>query len=251
MRIRRGLLFWGLFLIPLGGLPLLTRAGALDAAVFADAWRFWPLVLVALGLSLLLGRHRAGIVGLMAVALVLGSLAGGALASGRVWFGSIGDCAGTGPDTQALDESGTISGVAMVSIDLDCGSADLATTALSGWTVHADYRGRPPTIDASGTSLALRSPDRSAPRHHAWTIAVPAAQLGAVDLRANAGSASLDLAGANLTRLEADANAADLLIDAGSASVGRLSVSVNAGRVGGRCAVARDDLRLDATPGGQ
>lgn len=37
MRIRRGLLFWGLFLIPLGGIPLLARAGTIDAARFADA----------------------------------------------------------------------------------------------------------------------------------------------------------------------------------------------------------------------
>ena len=83
MRIRRGLLFWGLFLIPLGGIPLLARAGTIDPAVFADVWRLWPLVLVAIGLTLLLGRYRAGLIGVVAVALLLGSLAGGALASGR------------------------------------------------------------------------------------------------------------------------------------------------------------------------
>ena len=66
MRIRRGLLFWGLFLIPLGGISLLTRVGTIDPAVFVDAWRLWPLVLVVIGLTLLLGRYRAGLIGVIA-----------------------------------------------------------------------------------------------------------------------------------------------------------------------------------------
>jgi hypothetical protein len=44
MRIRPGLLFWGIFFLLLGGIPLLVRAGVLDANVLADAWRLWPLL---------------------------------------------------------------------------------------------------------------------------------------------------------------------------------------------------------------
>ena len=58
MRVRRGPLFWGVFLVLLGGIPLLVRTGAIDGAVFADAWRFWPLILVAVGLAILVTFFR-------------------------------------------------------------------------------------------------------------------------------------------------------------------------------------------------
>jgi hypothetical protein len=83
MRVRRGLLFWGLLLLPLGAIPLLERAGVVAASQLTEVWRLWPLVLVALGLGLLLGRGRAGALGTALLALVLGILGGGALASRR------------------------------------------------------------------------------------------------------------------------------------------------------------------------
>ena len=49
MRIRRGHLFWGLLLIPLGAIPLLVRAGTLDATRLGDTGRFWPLTLCRIG----------------------------------------------------------------------------------------------------------------------------------------------------------------------------------------------------------
>ncbi len=93
MHIRRGFLFWGLFLIPLGAIPLLVRADVLSADRFDDIWRFWPLLLIGVGLAILLGRGRAGLVGTAVVAVVLGTLGGGALASGNMWVGAITDCA--------------------------------------------------------------------------------------------------------------------------------------------------------------
>ena len=68
MRIRRGLVFWGLLLIPLGGIPLLARAGVLPSDVISDAWRLWPLVLVAFGILLLVGRTRASLAATVIVA---------------------------------------------------------------------------------------------------------------------------------------------------------------------------------------
>ena len=72
MRIRSGLLFWGLFFILLGGLPLLVRAGALDPNAFSEAWRLWPLLLVAFGVALIFGRSRAGILATVVAAVALG-----------------------------------------------------------------------------------------------------------------------------------------------------------------------------------
>ena len=107
MRIRRGFLFWGLFLIPLGAIPLLVRGGYLSEDLLTNAWQLWPLILIGLGLALLLGRSQAGLIGTVVVALTLGGLAGAALASGPGWIGSITECAGPGGDMDELDTEGT------------------------------------------------------------------------------------------------------------------------------------------------
>jgi Domain of unknown function (DUF5668) len=77
MRIRRGLLFWGLFLIPVGALTLLVRGGYLDGEAVRDAWRLWPLVLVGIGLAILLGLTRGAAVGTAISGIVLGLIVGG------------------------------------------------------------------------------------------------------------------------------------------------------------------------------
>jgi hypothetical protein len=53
--MRRGEAFWGLLLVLLGGLFLLSAAGFLVGDVFG--W-FWPILLIALGMWILLDRPR-------------------------------------------------------------------------------------------------------------------------------------------------------------------------------------------------
>ena len=60
MRIRRGFLFWGLFLIPLGAIPLLVRGGYLSEDLLTNAWQLWPLILVGIGVALLVYALRPG-----------------------------------------------------------------------------------------------------------------------------------------------------------------------------------------------
>ena len=52
MRINRGLLNWGVFLIALGGIPLAVDQGWLDSDVARDLGQLWPLLLVGIGLGL-------------------------------------------------------------------------------------------------------------------------------------------------------------------------------------------------------
>ncbi len=127
MRIRRGPLFWGLLLIPLGAIPLLARAGYLDASRFGDVGRFWPLILVGIGVAILLGRGRASLIGTAVVALLLGTLGGAALATGNLAVGGITDCT-VRPGQLTDTEGGAFDGRASITIDLDCGSVDVATT---------------------------------------------------------------------------------------------------------------------------
>ena len=230
MRIRRGLLFWGLFLIPLGAVPLLVRAGAVDAAGLAGAWRLWPIILIALGLALVAGRSQVAVIGTAVTAIILGVAAGGALATGNPWFGLLGDCATGRNTTSQLDQSGSFQSSAAVRLNLSCGTLQASTGDGSDWALHADYSGPPPTIAASADRLEIRSPDSGGSRRQAWNLSLPSAALGALDLQANAGSGTINLAGAEVGNLSAEINAFDLSVDASEAKVERLDLTLNAGR---------------------
>ena len=231
MRIRRGLLFWGLVLVPLGAIPLLARAGIVDPNALADAWRLWPLALVAIGLALVLGRGQSGLLGVAIAGLVLGIAGGSALASGNAWFGTFSGCGDSGAPALADQRGDAFDGPAAVSLRVRCGSVDLTAGPVTGWSVDARYGSQPPAIDVAGSSLRVAAPDEGAIGRQEWSIQVPATSLRDVDLRANAAAANLRLGDASLDRLAATVNAADLLIDAGGGGIGTVDVSMNAGRV--------------------
>jgi hypothetical protein len=229
MRVRRGLLFWGLLLIPLGAIPLVGRAGGLDASWLAQAWRLWPIVLICVGLAVLVGRTRAALVGTAAIALTIGSIGGAALAAPQSWIGAVSDCDFSSP-RQALDRSGTFSAAASVRLDIRCGSVELTASDGPDWALAAQYRTSQPIVESSGNRLSIRSAT-DGPSNDEWTVTVPAEQIGAVDLRANAAASTLRLGDAALTRLVADVNAGDLQIDAADAAIQRVTITMNAGRV--------------------
>src|SRR6478609_5400039 len=189
MRVRRGLLFWGLLLIPLGAIPLLARSGAIDPARLADAWRLWPLILVGIGVAILASRTRFALVG------------------------AVSGCGFGNETTRQLDQAGELGGNAQVRLELDCGSIDFRAGGDAGWTIHAAYRGDPPTIQAESNRLSVGTPS-GGDRQQDWTIGVPAAQLGALDMTANAATSTVDLGTAAMSRLQADANAGDLRVTA-------------------------------------
>ena len=230
MRIHRGLLFWGLFLIPLGAIPLLARANAINVDALGQVWRFWPLILVAIGLALVLGRSRASILVTIALALTLGGIAGATLAAGPGWIASAVDCGGEQATDAQLDRTGTFFEPAELTLQIRCGSADVTSAAGSDWTVHASYAGTMPTLESSPSSLAISVPDNAGAHRQYWTVSAPVERTEGIEIKANAGSATLRLEGARLSSLNANMNAGDLLIDGGGARIGRLDVEVNAGR---------------------
>jgi len=232
VRVRRGLLFWGLFFIPLGGVSLLVRAGALDPDLVAQAWRLWPLLLVALGLTLILGRSRAGILGTIVAGLALGTVAGGALAAGTPWIGNVGGCGTASSATdQRTEDSGTFAGPASVALDMNCGSLDVSMTTGNDWHLIADYRDVPPRVEQSVDSLAVHTPDVFGDRRQAWQVELPSDQTSDVAITANATTGTIRLAGATLATLKAGLNAGDLRIDTSEGRVSTVDVSVNAGRL--------------------
>jgi hypothetical protein len=232
MRVRRGLLFWGLFLIPLGALPLLVRAGSLDPQRLVDAWRLWPVILVGVGLAILLRRSRTAVVGTAIIALVLGTIGGAALASGNLWLSALSNCGVPGgPTDQHLERTGTFADGAAVGLDLTCGSLTVGPVAGTDWNLRAAYRGPAPLVDAAPSRLDVRVPDGSGERRQDWTLGLPVAGVKGLDVTANAASATFDLAGMHLAALNATMNAGDLRIDAGTGAIDEIDVTVNAGRI--------------------
>ena len=230
MRIRRGLLFWGLFLIPLGAVPLLVRAGTVDAASLTGAWRLWPVILIALGIALVAGRSQVAVIGTAVTAIILGIAAGGVLATGNPWVGLLGDCTSGGRTTAQADQHGSFGAPATVRLELNCGRLNLSAQTGADWSFHADYNGPPPIVTAASDRLDIRSPSSGVGRNHVWDLQVPSDSLASIDLRANAGMGTFNLAGAHLTSFKGEVNAADLSVDAAEATLATVDLTMNAGR---------------------
>jgi hypothetical protein len=230
MRIRRGLLFWGLFLIPLGAVPLLVRAGTVDAASLAGAWRLWPVILIAVGLALVAGRSQVALVGTVVTAIILGVAGGAALSTGNAWFGMLGVCTDREAGDASVERSGTFQSPAEVKLDLNCGNLDLTTGSGLDWSFQATYGSRPPGIEDGPDRLSVTSPRGGSDRHQRWEVRLPSDATRSIDLTGNAGSGTIALGGADVEKVRGTINAFDLTIEAGEASLGRLDLSVNAGR---------------------
>lgn len=242
MRIDRTALAWGLFFILVGAIPLAVRAGYLSAAQVGDLWRFWPLLVIAIGLGIMLRRTPLeGLSGLVTAAF-FGILVGGLFAGSGSDFGafpSIGcnDRAGTRP---FATQSGTIAGPGgTVQLTLDCGAAAVTTQAGTGWQVSgSDTDGAGPIVEADVDSVSVRSRDDRGPfswssSREDWQVSLPRAARFDLEVELNAGSSTFDLTGANLGTVDLQMNAGSTTLDLSKVeSAERLAIEVNAGSVG-------------------
>ncbi|MGH2455691.1 MAG: LiaI-LiaF-like domain-containing protein [Candidatus Limnocylindria bacterium] len=231
MNVNRGLLFWGLALVTAGVVALGVQQGYLDRDAIAGAWRLWPVVLIAIGLSIILARTPVAIVGTLVAALVLGA-AGGALISIGPGFVS---CGGAEP-TDMDQSSGAFSGAAAsVTLDLSCGELDLAMTDGAGWEARTGATGeRQPRLDATGDSLRIRSAEDGfqfgmGGGKQRWEIGLGSDPTYDLQVSVNAAETTLDLAGGAFTEVGISPNAGALHLDLSGSSVEDFRISMNAG----------------------
>lgn len=239
MRLNVGMFNWGVFFIALGAVPLLVAQGVLPSDL--EWWNLWPMVLVGIGVGLVIQRTLGDLIGGLIVALAFGVMFGGlasvALEGRFPDFGGISRTCGDERASQSFPgQKGTFSGPAAdVTIQLDCGEAQVATAAGAGWSVEGtDEDGQPPTIEASSDSLAIRTRERDDGFFQdlvrsTWRVTLPADPT--IDLRVSVagGDGAMSLGGATLgsTRLEVTAGSGTL--DLSGAVADRLEVQVNAG----------------------
>jgi Domain of unknown function (DUF5668) len=231
MNYHRGLLFWGLALITGGAVALGAQQGYIDRDVLAGAWRLWPLILVAIGVSILASRTPFAIVGTVVAALVIGAAGGALIAVGP----GVAACGGSEP-SQLSTEQGSFGDAARVTLDFNCGSLVVGTTDGDQWSVASGRQGGDParvTADAERLNVESSQNDNwwSGGRQH-WIVGLPAAtRYQQLELVANAADTKINLDGGRFASVSVSPNAGSLMLDLTGAEVDDLNVSLNAGSV--------------------
>ena len=230
MQVNRGLVFWGVGLVTAGAVALAIQNDLIAADVARDAWRYWPVVLIVIGLSVIAARTPFALVATMAAGIVAGALVGTLVVGIPEGLG----CGGAIDDRVTAD--GTFGGAAMVELDFNCGDLDVQAGAGDAWALDAGFaEGAEPQISSDGDSLRVRANERVviglANARQDWDVTLPSDVVLALDVTANAGSSNLSLGGMELSDLGVDMNAGDIDVDLAGASVAELSVSANAGSI--------------------
>lgn len=228
MRYHRGLLFWGLALITGGAVALAAQQGYIDRDWLAGAWRLWPLILVAIGLSILLRHTRGAIIGTIVVALVVGTAGGALIAVGPGTF----SCGGADP-TKLTTRQGTFGDSANVQLDFNCGTLKVGMSGNDQWTVASGQTGSATTqITADSGQLQVRSEGGSNwfnSGRQRWNVSLPTATAYRLSINPNAADTTVDLRGGHFTSVSVHPNAGSVALVVGDAQVNDLNLSLNAG----------------------
>ena len=228
MTYNRGLLFWGLALITGGAVALAAQQGYLDRDLLAGAWRLWPLILIAIGVSILVSRTPFAIIGTILAALVAGAAGGALIAVGP----GVAACGGSEP-IDLTTEQGSFGESAEVSLDFNCGTLEVSTTDGDEWSVASGQRnGDPAQISADSGRLAVESGDRAAfwgGGRHRWIVGLPSSTTYELQVAPNAADAVIDLGGGQFSSVSLSPNAGSLRLVLSDAEIEQLDLSLNAG----------------------
>lgn len=234
MRLNRGLLSWGVFLILAGVVPLAERAGLISANQILGWWNLWPLILIGIGVGLVLSRTSFEVIGSLIVAGTFGLMLGAFLAVGIGGFS--GGVCGNERGTSALEQqTGTFDGPAEVSVEFNCG--DLAVSGAPGASWTFGGRGdedHQPIVEAEASSLRIRAAERSfvpfASSGESWEVGLPAGVPLGLRVQLNAGSATIAPGTGELRDVRLQVNAGAIVANLGSAAaIGSIDVQTNAG----------------------
>jgi len=227
--MRSGFVFWGVALVAAGAVALGVEQGYLNREAVPELWRFWPLILVAIGISIVLARTQLAILGTVLAGLLLGAAGGLAIVSGVPPVG----CAGDEPVTLTTQQ-GTLGAQANVSVGFDCGSLELAIRPDGGWTVASGRTGGSPArVDATTDSLEIRRGSAGSwwqQGRQRWIVDLPqATRYEELAVETNAGSSVLDLGEGTIGLLQIETNAGSSRLVLADASVLEIALGVNAG----------------------
>jgi hypothetical protein len=236
MTVRRGLLYFGVFLVAAGGVTLLVSAGVLDEARVADALAWWPLAVIAIGAGLVLRRTRAAVPAVVVAAAVPGLMLGAMFVAVPEISAFPTPCTDAVADGgTAINRAGSFGSAARVELELSCGDLAVTTAPGTAWTLEGtDGTNRTADVSSSDDRLSISSSaNRNRWGWHAgpddWDVTLPSGTQLDLETEVNAGRGTLDLAGARLGTFGLDLNAGAVTVDLAQATLNRLDVTVNAG----------------------
>lgn len=164
MRVKRGLVFWGVGLVTAGAVALAIQSDLIAADVARDAWRFWPVVLIVIGLAVIAARTPFALVATLASGLVAGALVGTLVAA-----------------DVAMD----------LNVTANAGSSKLGLSGMDFSDLSVDMNAGDIDIDLAGTSAAQFSASANA---GSLSLVVDTATAAAGSLSVTAGSVELCVA---------------------------------------------------------
>ena len=233
MQINRRFLYIGLFFITFGGVLLAARQGWIPESAVNALWQLWPVLLIAIGLSIILARRSAGWIGGVIVSVCLGAMAASLVQGGAIPFVGCGGGQTGIPFTTQEDQ---LASQAEMDITFSCGELSVVTGEGATWSVSGSSSdGKVPDIERSDSGMSVESRNRSFPfsgGRETWTVRVPTEPTIDVGVTLNAGSGDVKLDGANLAGVRSTINAGSLTLDLrGVEAITSLGGTVNAGSV--------------------
>jgi hypothetical protein len=204
-------LIFPVLLIGLGVLFLLNTMNIVDWRVWEGIWRFWPLILIAAGLEIVVGRRSAAGSAIIAVALLL-ALAGG------LWLWAIQPLGGQVVSSGSISQPLQGASRADVSINFALGTLRLGPLTgsgdlLSGNVARTDYETVIQDFHLSGDTAdyALSSktdwvwPFGDSRTGRTWDLSLNSTVPTALKIDTGVGDAYLNLERLSLTRLDVNA----------------------------------------------
>jgi len=231
VQINRRFLYIGLFFITFGGVLLAARQGWIPESAVAALWQLWPVLLIAIGLSIILSRRSVGWIGGVIVSVCLGAMAASLVQGGALPF--VG-CSGGETGIPFTTQEDQLASQAEMDITFSCGELSVVTGDGATWSVSGSSSdGKVPDIERSDSGMSVESRNRSFPfsgGRETWTVRVPTEPTIDVGVTLNAGSGDVKLDGATLAGVRSTVNAGSLTLDLrGARAITSLGGTVNAG----------------------
>jgi hypothetical protein len=225
-------------LIGLGVLLLLSNLGMLQWSVWDTIWRLWPILLIAAGLDVLIGR-RSAVGSLLSALLVMAIIAGGVwLIAAPAGLGVV----GLNHDIVGQIVSQPLQGASAADVSIRPAAASLriasgapagklvegAVAVQAGETATSDSRIANDVLFFSVESRDLRTTFGPQDGGRPWDLRLTDQALLTLRVGMGAGKADLDLRGLKLTSLEVEIGAgqATVTLPSGGSVQARVSVAV-------------------------
>ncbi|MCU0507099.1 MAG: DUF5668 domain-containing protein [Anaerolineae bacterium] len=235
----RGGFVWPVMLIGAGVVFLLNNLGLVSWDVWGTLLRLWPVLLIAIGLDLLVGRRfplgSVLLAGLLVVVLALA-------VQGALPVAVNASTSANVDRTETVSQS--VDGVARATVDIDFGSGELNLSALSsdsgqliegaadlsrGETLRQEYRKNGDagyfTLESAGSWSS--GPDFFLNQEKSWDLGLNRDLPLDLVVNAGAGKSMLDLVNLNLRRLQLDSGVGQVTVKL--PETGKYNVRINGG----------------------